>query len=456
MGTEGAAEMASEQIALRLQELEAENARLRADTQASPVGIAPRRLAWRTFGSVVLIVLATVLTPPALVAGWAKAMVVDEGAFVATLAPLAGDPAIQAEVTDRVSAAILDGLNVDEVVGSTFDGLASLDLPPNARSALELLRQPATEGTKSMIRQSVGAVVESDAFEQTWRTSLAASHRAFVAVAQGSVAGGAVALDGQGYVALHLGPVVDLAKDAMVANGMTLAEQIPSTDATIVLADGGALGMVGPLYDFAAALGWWTPLLVLAMFAGGIALARDSRRAVIGSGAGLVIGCGITLVALQVLQTVIAVQAPALGISPAALGALVYHLETILRRVAITLTVAGVGMALLGWLTGASSAALAVQGLIDSGTTRAGRALASHGFGGGRMGPWLGRNRVLVRAALAVLVVALLLATNVSLVSLAWIVVAALLLWWVAAVLEKMALVGTVEVLERADEVELV
>ena len=61
---------------------------------ASP---APQRPAgrWRAFVSALVIVVATILVPISIVSAWARVQLVDEEAFVATLAPLADDPAVQ-------------------------------------------------------------------------------------------------------------------------------------------------------------------------------------------------------------------------------------------------------------------------------------------------------------------------------------------------------------------------
>lgn len=401
------------------------------------------------------IVLATILTPPAIVAGWAKNIVVDEDAFVATLAPLATDPAIQDEIAGQVSAVIIEQLDVDSLVEDTFGGLASLDMPADAKAALVLLRDPAAQGAKTLIEQSVAALVETKAFDTVWRTVLTGSHRAFVTAAEGTVAGGTITVEQGGYVALHLGPVVDEAKAAMVADGFALAERIPKVDTTIILARSEALGYMGTVYHLAATLGWVFPLGVLAFFAGGIALARNRRKGVIGAGIGTVVGAGITLVALQSTELVVAVQASNLGVTPAALSAFLAYLVSGLRQMSSALLVIGLVLVGMGWLTGRSSTAVAVQVAMDISTTRFATSLMTHGFKGQKLGVWLGRNRVLVRVVLAALAIVLLMVLKTSLVTVLWIGVGVGALWWVAVVLEKTAKVEVVDVVEVVDAVDV-
>lgn len=431
----------------RLELLEAENARLRAAAGAPSGEAKPERsFSWRSFGAATLIVLATILSPAAILSGWAKGLLVDEDTFVSTLAPLAKDPAIQAEITDQVSAVILEELDVEVLVADTFSGLTYLDMPQDAKNALSLLRAPAAEGAKSLIRQSVQALIETDRFEKTWRAVLAASHRTFVTAAGGSAAGGRLTLDDQGYIAFNLGPVVADVKAGMLENGLSLAEQIPEVDATIILARSDALGYIGPLYRTAVTLGWLFPVGVMALSMGGIALARNPRKGVIGAGIGLVIGSGITLIAVQGVQLVVAVQAGNLGISPAALSAIFAYLVTNLRLISSAILVIGALLVLLGWVTGRSPAALALQGVADTGTSQFAVTLTEHGYSGAFIGEWLQRNRTLVRVLLIVLLLSLLLIFKTAPVTLAWIAALGLFLWWVVVVLEKTAPSQTVDI----------
>ena len=93
------------------------------------------------------IVLAAVLLPVSIVAAWTRAQLVDEGQFVATLAPLAHDPQVQGLVIDQTVCPIDDKVNYDDpITGDAIDGIAGLGLPRRAVSALGLLKQPAADG----------------------------------------------------------------------------------------------------------------------------------------------------------------------------------------------------------------------------------------------------------------------------------------------------------------------
>ena len=49
---------------------------------------------------------------------------VDEGQFVATVAPLAHDPQVQGLVSDHTVGPIDDKVNYDQITGDVIDGIA--------------------------------------------------------------------------------------------------------------------------------------------------------------------------------------------------------------------------------------------------------------------------------------------------------------------------------------------
>ncbi len=206
--------MASEIDDLRaeLEQLRAENARLKetAPPVAEPAAETPprRRNWWRGIVSAVCIVLVGILVPVSVVGTWARAQLVSEDAFVATFAPLADDPDVQALVIDQATTAINASLDVEGFTNDLFDGLETLDLPPAAITALGLLRAPAAAGVNSLIDAGVTRIVESDAFPAVWRTALVASHRALVATATADTTG-AVTIDDTGTLGIQLGPIID-------------------------------------------------------------------------------------------------------------------------------------------------------------------------------------------------------------------------------------------------------
>jgi hypothetical protein len=85
--------------------LRAENAALRAGQPAAPPA-APRVRRWRPVVATLLIVVGCVLAPLSVVAVWTRSQVTDTDRYVATVAPLARDPAIQQAIADQVTVQV--------------------------------------------------------------------------------------------------------------------------------------------------------------------------------------------------------------------------------------------------------------------------------------------------------------------------------------------------------------
>src|SRR4051812_30400701 len=129
--------LASEDLRARIATLEAENEALRDHTQATPAVLGPsatrrRSGRWRAVVAVVLILFGCLLAPVAVVAGWAKVTLTDTDRFVATYAPLARDPAVQAYVVDQAVNVINQNVDVNALTSEVIDGIKSLGVPPRA------------------------------------------------------------------------------------------------------------------------------------------------------------------------------------------------------------------------------------------------------------------------------------------------------------------------------------
>ena len=164
-------------VSLELEEqvrrLTEENERLRARVAVEESGPPreprePRRV-WRSVVVVVLMALATILAPAAVIAGWAMVQLTSADAFVDTFAPLADDPNVQALVTDQAVAAINNAVDIPGLTNDVFTGIDQIGLPPRAAAALKLLQTPATQGIQSFIQDSVSNVVASAAFRDLMR-----------------------------------------------------------------------------------------------------------------------------------------------------------------------------------------------------------------------------------------------------------------------------------------------
>ena len=275
-----------------------------------------RRFSWRSFGSFVLIVLATVMLPFSVLFGWARADLISENAFVNTFGPIGSDSVVQAEVTRGIVEELNQHVNIDSQADKLFDGIEVLGLSAEAAEALDLLREPVKSGTISLLNDGVETFVQSEMFEDTWENALRLSHRALVTTVTMGEAPGVIEIDREGNVLLEVGYVVDEVKSALVKDGLTIAQKIPEINTTVVLGQSDALTFVGVAYRAVTAIGFWVPIANLLFLAGGILLARRRGAGFIGAGIGLAIGGLTTMIALAVGLGVTQSAAMGSGISP--------------------------------------------------------------------------------------------------------------------------------------------
>ena len=180
---------------------------------------------WRTVVASVLIVLGCVLAPLSVLGVWARSQVTDTDRFVETMAPLASHPDVQEALTNRISTALLQYVDVSDLVTQTADALASVGLPPRAADALRGLSGPAEAGARSFVHDQVSNVVKSDAFATAWETVNRVAHSQLVAVLSGK-SQGAVTVQGD-TVTLDLAAFVLSVKQQLIDKVATLGRSKP-------------------------------------------------------------------------------------------------------------------------------------------------------------------------------------------------------------------------------------
>ena len=394
-------------------DLQAELAALRAENEALRAGaIAPDEVAapsrsrsgwWRSLLSALCITIAAILVPVSIVGAWARVQLTDEDAFVATLAPLVDDPAVQAMIIDESMEAINAQVDFQQITSNVFDGIAGLGLPQRAADALQLLEAPAANGLESLVTTTVTRVVESDAFAEVWATTTRAAHRALVGLST-SDGGGLVVRTDEG-VGIQLGAVVERVKQNLIDRGLGAAELIPAVDRVIILGEGDNLATIRTSYAVANTLGLWLPVITIALFGLGILIARRRSAAVLGTGIGFALGGVALAIMLAIGDSAMGVTAGVLGLSPDALNVIYEQLVGNMQQTALVVSFLGVFIAVLGWATGRSGPARGFRRAVDSMNASGRRELAARGIDTNAFGLWLGRQRILVRTLIAVLAV---------------------------------------------------
>lgn len=405
-------------LARRVAALESENAALRSrldenateplpDFATAPEPKHKRGWGW-TLLAVVLIVIGAILAPVAVVASWAKVQLTDTDAFVATYAPLANDPGVQAYVTDETVKVIQQHVDIPQLTSQVIDGITGLGTGPVATKALDALKAPLSQGIVSLIQTAVGRFVASDAFAQVWQDALRVSHNQLVATMQGNPQA-AVAIGKDGSVGVQLGPIIDRVKQVLVDQGITFASRIPTIDKTITVAQNSSIPTLQVFYNLAVVAGAWLPWVSIGLLALGVIVARRRALALIGAASALAIAMIVVVSGIAIGQIVFIASASP-GLVPAGVATTLYTtVSTAMKDTGIAVLVLAIVVALVGWYSGPFAAPRKLRGFFGSGVTWVRESAERHGITTGRVGEWLYAQRVLLRAAVAVIAAAVVL-----------------------------------------------
>ena len=120
--------------------LREEVARLKAEQE--PTAPGGRRGWWRPVVAGLLVAIAALLAPLSVLSTWASGQIQDTDRYLATVAPLASDPDVQAAVVARVEEVIYSYLDLDAAVDEVVEALEGQGLPPRAAATLGALAGP--------------------------------------------------------------------------------------------------------------------------------------------------------------------------------------------------------------------------------------------------------------------------------------------------------------------------
>lgn len=381
-------------------QLERERAKAAAVGAAAPNSPRTARGWGWTVLATALVTIGVLLAPVAVVSAWAHRELTDTGYFVSTFAPLAQNPDLQDFVAAEAVSAIDSAIDLDEIADDLFSGLDGLELSPNAKAALALLKAPAVAGVRGLISTTVTEFVRSPAFATIWKDAITITHTQLVSVATGQK-DAAISVGQNNEISLHLGPIIQAVKEQLVAEGFDIAATIPETSRSIVIAEAESVGLYLTMYQVIVAVGIWLPLISLLLVAAGVLLARRRALALVWASAALlltmvVMGSGVSIgqnaFALAVSSSI--PQGAAAALYSGVLG----FVSDLVVVVAVLATVV-LAITLFGgpwrWASKLRRTGTALFGALRNSAER-------HGLSTGTTGEWLYRWRPVVRIAVAV------------------------------------------------------
>lgn len=398
-----------------------------AALRARFVGAPPRHRV-RSFFSALLITLAAVFAPLSAVAVWVADVVGDTDRYVSTMAPLADNPHVRAGISDRVTSAVMDRVDLDTLLS----GVAPSDRPALTK-AIGGLSGPVRAGVKDFVHDTVLGFVSSSAFSTIWEELNRNAHSAVTDALTGSN-DSAVQVENN-TVTLDLAPVVAGVKQRLVDHGLKAAASIPEvrTDFTLVKSD--EIGRVKTGFRALQLAGDWLPVIAVVIAGAGVLLAVRRRRALVAAALGIAAGVAVLGIALALFRTFY-LDHLSPDVHHAAAAAIYDQVVRFLRasvRMVITL---GAVVALGAWLSGPGRQAVRVRAMWESGIAAARDAAGLTSTG--PVGPWVNRFRVWLRWAVVAVA---------SVVLALWSYPTGMVIFWIAVV----TLVG-LAVIEFLDE----
>jgi hypothetical protein len=365
-----------------------------AGAQGGASGRRKRGWGW-TLLATVLVVIASLLAPVAVVSTWAQRELTDTQYFVDTFAPLVTKPAVQDLISAQTVAAIDANVDIEGITSQVFKGIEGLGLGDQATSALNTLQAPLVAGLKALISSTVTNFVRSGAFADIWRQALTTTHEQLLSTLSGDK-NAAVTIGPNGQIGIQLAPIITAVKQRLVAQGFGFAQSIPTIDKTIVIAQSSAVTLYVGLYNLVVAVGIWLPWVVLVLLAAGVLVARRRVIALVWASVALGLSMVLVSVGIDVGKTVF--QLSVADVIPAdAAGVLYAGILGFVQSIAVAIAVLAITVLVVTVLSGPFRWARALRGYAGSGYAAARRGAQRHGITTGRTGDWIYRQRVLLR-----------------------------------------------------------
>ena len=340
---------------------------------STAVATKQRKIGVRSVAALLIFIIALLLTPVALIGHWGHRTVIDTSRYLETVGPLASDPAVQESISEAVTNAITSQIDTEELVGGLLGHIVKNP------AIQEKLSGPIAAGINGLIGEAVSTFVASDAFETIWITVNTAVQKSVLLILEGKE-GGPVSLQGD-EVILDISPLITAVQQNLVDRGVTVAANIPipEIDKQVVLFSSPALAQLRTLYSLSSPVLAWFPLLLAALFALAIWLARRKGRMVLATGVALIAMTGATKFLLDYAQTIFTNQLAGTIFAPASQA----FWDTFFKYLILgirAMIVLGIVVAIAGWLGSGVATAAKVRGWLKAGLEGFGSEIGSSGI----------------------------------------------------------------------------
>lgn len=246
------------------------------------------------FASIVLVV-AFLLTPFGTLSYSAHATVVDQVRFLDTVGPIVADPEVQAVIAQSATDAIVEKVDLTQVVQSTLGGLLG-DAVPDQLSGM--LVGPLANGLQNLIYEAVLRAVASPQFESAWIATNSAAQASLIALLEGRN-DGIIQTQGEAIVVDMNTLINDVRTELSTRDGFAFLDRLPAVTSTrqVTVAVVPGLETAQTIFRFANPAFGFFPLLLVLIYGASILLARRRARMTIIVGGTIVLAAIVTNIA---------------------------------------------------------------------------------------------------------------------------------------------------------------
>ena len=293
-----------------------------------------------------LLLLAAVFATLSVVARYARDEITDTRTYVATVTPLASDPAVQNAVAARVSTEVIKQIDIPNLINE----LAAATGRPNADAIASAIAGPVTGDVEGFVDKSVLKLVQSPEFQRLWVNANTAAHTQLAAVLTGE---GSEVVKTQGNeIIVEVGPIVERVKQALVAAGLSVASKIPTVSVQVPVMTLENLPRIQSYVNLLNKVATWLPLAALILLALGIWLAPQHRRAALIGAFMISLLMIVMLIALNAIRSAYTNEVANKGLNVAAAVAIYDTLLRYLVQAVQSLLLVSVVAAAWLWLAG--------------------------------------------------------------------------------------------------------
>ena len=377
-----------------LDRLRAEVAELRSRPPAAPP--KRHRVSWRTPVATVLIVLGCILAPISVIGIWTANQVSNTNRYVENVSPLIHEPAIQAALTDKISAQIDAHLPIQTLTNQAAATLTSKGFT-RVGTLLHSFSGSLASAVQGFIHTQVAKIVKSQQVANLWVELNRRVHAQLVNALSGQNNTNGAITTSNGKVVLNLGPFITVVKTKLAAKGLTIVSAIPAINPQFALFNDKYLVKAQSGYRLLNDLKIVLPIVTLLLLGAGIYLARGHRRATVGAGLGLAASMLVLGIVLAIARGIYLNSVPS-SVLPSDAAAVLY--DTLVRFIKDglrILLVVGLIVAIGAFFTGPSVTAVRTRHALSSGLGWLRASGERAGLRTGPVGSWTYQHRTALR-----------------------------------------------------------